>query len=107
MTTHKITKNVIIFVAALSYMEKSYCAGIPFQLIERTALKGVRPNVYIYNSIILACVRYKLWQTRLELFKKVDGAQRTPRAPGHLLLSAFLIEVEGGGVGRPVTSWRC
>ena len=55
MTELGIQKNVVIFGAATSCMEKCCRPDISFQLMERMKLEGVTPNVHIYNSVISAC----------------------------------------------------
>jgi len=72
MTQMGIKKNVIIFGAAMSCMEKSCRADIAFQLMDRMKLEDVKPNVHIYNSAISACARCNLWERGYELFKEMD-----------------------------------
>lgn len=67
-----IKKNVIIFGAAMSCMEKSCRADIAFQLMERMKHEDVAPNVHIYNSAISACARCNLWEKGYELFQEMD-----------------------------------
>lgn len=67
-----IQKNVIIFGAAMSCMEKCCRADICFQLMERMKLEGVAPNVHIYNSAISACARSNLWEKGYDLFKEME-----------------------------------
>jgi pentatricopeptide repeat protein len=74
MSEMGIQKNVIIFGAALSCMEKCCRADISFQLMERMKLEHVAPNVHIYNSIISACARSNLWEKGYEVFKEMDNA---------------------------------
>jgi pentatricopeptide repeat protein len=73
MTEMGIPKNVIIFGAALSCMEKCCRADICFQLMERMRQEGVAPNVHIYNSAISACARSNLWEKGYELFREMDS----------------------------------
>jgi pentatricopeptide repeat protein len=72
MTDIGIPKNVIIFGAALSCMEKCCRADISFQLMERMKLEGITPNVHIYNSVISACARCNLWAKGHDLFREMD-----------------------------------
>jgi pentatricopeptide repeat protein len=72
MTEMGIKKNVIIFGAAMSCMEKCCRADISFQLMERMKLEGIQPNVHIYNSAISACARCGLWEKGHLLFKEMD-----------------------------------
>eukprot|EP00541_Cyclophora_tenuis_P016329 CAMPEP_0116552880 /NCGR_PEP_ID=MMETSP0397-20121206/6731_1 /TAXON_ID=216820 /ORGANISM="Cyclophora tenuis, Strain ECT3854" /LENGTH=581 /DNA_ID=CAMNT_0004077877 /DNA_START=184 /DNA_END=1929 /DNA_ORIENTATION=- len=72
MTELGIKKNVIIFGAAMSCMEKCCRADIAFQLMDRMKMEGVAPNVHIYNSAISACARCNLWEKGLELFQEMD-----------------------------------
>lgn len=72
MTQMGIKKNVIIFGAAMSCMEKSCRADIAFQLMERMKHEDVTPNVHIYNSAISACARCNLWEKGYELFQEMD-----------------------------------
>lgn len=72
MTDMGIEKNVIIFGAAMSCMEKCCRADISFQLMERMKIEGIVPNVHIYNSAISACARCNLWAKGYELFKEMD-----------------------------------
>jgi pentatricopeptide repeat protein len=74
MSEMGIQKNVIIFGAALSAMEKCCRADISFQLMERMKLEHVAPNVHIYNSIISACARSNLWEKGYEVFQEMDKA---------------------------------
>jgi pentatricopeptide repeat protein len=76
MAERGIPKNVIIFGAAMSCMEKSCRADIAFQLMERMKVEGVMPNVHIYNSAISACARCNLWQEGLRLFEEMDSATK-------------------------------
>jgi pentatricopeptide repeat protein len=76
MAERSIPKNVIIFGAAMSCMEKSCRADIAFQLMERMKVEGVTPNVHIYNSAISACARCNLWQEGLRLFEEMDSASK-------------------------------
>lgn len=75
MSEMGIQKNVIIFGAALSAMEKCCRADISFQLMERMKLEHVAPNVHIYNSIISACARSNLWEKGYEVFQEMDKAK--------------------------------
>jgi pentatricopeptide repeat protein len=75
MSEMGIQKNVIIFGAALSAMEKCCRADISFQLMERMKLEHVAPNVHIYNSIISACARSNLWEKGYEVFQEMDKAR--------------------------------
>ena len=86
-------KNVIIFGAAMSCMEKSHRADIAFQLMDRMKLERVRPNVHIYNSVISACARCKLWKKGFELFKEMDevGVKRDVVTYNAVLGEFFLI----------------
>ena len=72
MTEVGIKKNVIIFGAAMSCMEKTHRADIAFQLMDRMKIEGVAPNVHIYNSAISACARSSLWEKALELFNEME-----------------------------------
>jgi pentatricopeptide repeat protein len=72
MTQMGIKKNVIIFGAAMSCMEKSCRADIAFQLMERMKHEDVAANVHIYNSAISACARCNLWEKGYELFQEMD-----------------------------------
>eukprot|EP00733_Pompholyxophrys_punicea_P001172 Pompholyxophrys_punicea_v1_NODE_523_length_1771_cov_1.611305.p1 type:complete len:420 gc:universal NODE_523_length_1771_cov_1.611305:426-1685(+) len=72
MTEMGIAKNVIIFGAAMSCMEKCCRADIAFQLMERMKIEGIAPNVHIYNSAISACARCNLWEKGYALFKEMD-----------------------------------
>jgi pentatricopeptide repeat protein len=72
MTEMGIKKNVIIFGAAMSCMEKSCRADIAFQLMDRMKLEDVAANVHIYNSAISACARCNLWEKGYELFNEMD-----------------------------------
>ena len=62
MTELGIQKNVVIFGAATSCMEKCCRPDISFQLMERMKLEGVTPNVHIYNRYVHGkenlCVAY-------------------------------------------------
>lgn len=58
MTELGIQKNVVIFGAATSCMEKCCRPDISFQLMERMKMEGVTPNVHIYNSVISACGKH-------------------------------------------------
>lgn len=75
MTELGIHKNVVIFGAATSCMEKCCRPDISFQLMERMKMEGVTPNVHIYNSVISACARCDLWEKGFELFKEMDAAR--------------------------------
>jgi pentatricopeptide repeat protein len=68
----RIKKNVIIFGAAMSCMEKCCRADIAFQLMDRMKMEGVAPNVHIFNSAISACARCNLWSKGLELFEEME-----------------------------------
>jgi pentatricopeptide repeat protein len=72
MTEVGIKKNVIIFGAAMSCMEKTHRADIALQLMDRMKIEGVAPNVHIYNSAISACARNGLWEKGLELFNEME-----------------------------------
>jgi pentatricopeptide repeat domain-containing protein 1 len=72
MTEMGIKKNVIIFGAAMSCMEKSCRADIAFLLMERMKAENVAPNVHIYNSAISACARCNLWEKGYELFNEME-----------------------------------
>lgn len=74
MTELGIQKNVVIFGAATSCMEKCCRPDISFQLMERMKMEGVTPNVHIYNSVISACARCDLWEKGFELFQEMDMA---------------------------------
>jgi pentatricopeptide repeat protein len=74
MTEMGIRKNVIIFGAAMSCMEKSCRADIAFQLMDRMKLEDVAPNVHIFNSAISACARCNLWEKGYDLFKEMEQA---------------------------------
>lgn len=69
---YRIRKNVIIFGAAMSCMEKCCRADIAFQLMDRMKMEGVAPNVHIFNSAISACARCNLWKKGLELFEAME-----------------------------------
>jgi pentatricopeptide repeat protein len=72
MTEMKIPKNVIIFGAAMSCMEKCGRADIGFQLMKRMKEEGIAPNVHIYNSAISACARSNLWEKGYELYEEME-----------------------------------
>ena len=72
MTEMGIPKNVIIFGAAMSCMEKCSRADIAFQLMKRMKEEGIAPNVHIYNSAISACARCNLWEKGYELYEEMD-----------------------------------
>lgn len=72
MTEMGIPKNVIIFGAAMSCMEKCSRADIGFQLMKRMKEEGIAPNVHIYNSAISACARSNLWEKGYELYEEMD-----------------------------------
>ena len=72
MTEMGIKKNVIIFGAAMSCMEKSCRADIAFQLMDRMKIEEVAPNVHIYNSAISACARCNLWEKGYELYMEME-----------------------------------
>jgi pentatricopeptide repeat domain-containing protein 1 len=72
MTEAGINKNVIIFGAAMSCMEKAHRADIAFLLLDQMKVEGVAPNVHIYNSAISACARSGLWEKGLELFNEME-----------------------------------
>jgi pentatricopeptide repeat protein len=72
MTEIGIPKNVIIFGAAMSCMEKCSRADIAFQLMKRMKEEGIAPNVHIYNSAISACARCGLWEKGYELYEEMD-----------------------------------
>jgi pentatricopeptide repeat protein len=74
MSEMGIQKNVIIFGAALSCMEKCCRADISFQLMDRMKLERVAPNVHIYNSIISACARSNLWEKGYQVFLEMEKA---------------------------------
>jgi pentatricopeptide repeat protein len=78
MTEMGIPKNVIIFGAAMSCMEKCSRADIGFQLMKRMKEESIAPNVHIYNSAIYACARSNLWEKGYELYEEMDqeGAKR-------------------------------
>jgi hypothetical protein len=60
MSEMGIAKNVIIFGAALTCMEKCGRADIAFALMSRMKGEGVNPNVHCYNNVISACARCRL-----------------------------------------------
>jgi pentatricopeptide repeat protein len=72
MTEMGIPKNVIIFGAAMSCMEKCSRADIGFQLMKRMKEEGIAPNVHIYNSAISACARSNLWEKGHELYEEME-----------------------------------
>jgi pentatricopeptide repeat protein len=72
MTEMGIPKNVIIFGAAMSCMEKCSRADIGFQLMKRMKEEGITPNVHIYNSAISACARSNLWEKGYELYEEME-----------------------------------
>lgn len=72
MTEMGIQKNVIIFGAAMSCMEKCSRADIGFQLMKRMKEEGIAPNVHIYNSAISACARSNLWEKGYELYEEME-----------------------------------
>lgn len=72
MTEMGITKNVIIFGAAMSCMEKCCRADISFQLMDRMKIEGIKPNVHIYNSAISACARCGLVEKGYDLFREMS-----------------------------------
>lgn len=72
MTEMGIQKNVIIFGAAMSCMEKCSRADIGFQLMKRMKEEGIVPNVHIYNSAISACARSNLWEKGYELYLEME-----------------------------------
>ena len=72
MTEMGISKNVIIFGAAMSCMEKCSRADIGFQLMKRMKEEGITPNVHIYNSAISACARSNLWEKGFELYEEME-----------------------------------
>jgi pentatricopeptide repeat protein len=72
MTEMGIPKNVIIFGAAMSCMEKCSRADIGFQLMKRMKEEGIAPNVHIYNSAISACARCNLWEKGFELYEEME-----------------------------------
>ena len=72
MTEMGIPKNVIIFGAAMSCMEKCSRADIGFQLMKRMKEEGIAPNVHIYNSAISACARSNLWEKGYELYEEME-----------------------------------
>jgi pentatricopeptide repeat protein len=72
MTEMGIQKNVIIFGAAMSCMEKCSRADIGFQLMKRMKEEGIVPNVHIYNSAISACARSNLWEKGYELYQEME-----------------------------------
>jgi pentatricopeptide repeat protein len=78
MTEMGIPKNVIIFGAAMSCIEKCSRADIGFQLMKRMKEEGIAPNVHIYNSAISACARSNLWEKGYELYEEMEacGVQR-------------------------------
>jgi pentatricopeptide repeat protein len=67
-----IPKNVIIFGAAMSCMEKCGRANIGFELMKRMRGEGIAPNVHIYNSLISACARSNLWEKGYELYEEME-----------------------------------
>jgi pentatricopeptide repeat protein len=71
MTDMGIQKNVIIFGAAMSCMEKCSRADIGFELLKRMRIDGIEPNVHIYNSLISACSRSNLWEKGYELYEEM------------------------------------
>ena len=72
MTEMGIQKNVIIFGAAMSCMEKCSRADIGFQLMKRMKEDGIQPNVHIFNSAISACARSNLWEKGYELYLEME-----------------------------------
>ena len=72
MTEMGIQKNVIIFGAAMSCMEKCSRADIGFQLMKRMKEEGISPNVHIFNSAISACARSNLWEKGYELYMEME-----------------------------------
>ena len=72
MSDKGIKKNVIIFGAAMSCMEKSCRADIAFKLMDAMVGEGLTPNTHIYNSIISTCARCNLWEKGYELFQEMD-----------------------------------
>lgn len=81
MTDMGIAKNVIIFGAAMSCMEKCSRADIGFELLKRMRSDGVQPNVHIYNSLISACSRSGLWEKGYELYEEM-GHMNLKRVSG-------------------------
>jgi pentatricopeptide repeat protein len=73
-----IKKNVIIFGAALSCMQKACRADIAFQLMDRMKLENISPNVHIYNSAISACSSCGLWEKGFELFNEMQRVGVVP-----------------------------
>jgi pentatricopeptide repeat protein len=73
MTEMGIPKNVIIFGAAMSCIEKCSRADIGFQLMKRMKEEGIAPNVHIYNSAISACARSNLWEKGYELYEEMEA----------------------------------
>lgn len=73
-----IPKNVIIYGAAISCMEKSNRVDIALQLFNGDDGKmsmtkdGIRPNAHIYNSIILACARGGMSERGYKIFRAMD-----------------------------------
>jgi pentatricopeptide repeat protein len=97
MTEMGIRKNVIIFGAAMSCMEKSCRADIGFLLMDRMRSEHVAPNVHIYNSVISACARCNLWQKGYELFKEMEEVQVARDVVTYnAVLDAVCTEVELG-----------
>jgi pentatricopeptide repeat protein len=72
MTEMGIEKNVIIFGAAMSCMEKCGRADIGFQLLQRMKEEGIQPNTHTYNSAISACARSNLWEKGYELYQEME-----------------------------------
>ena len=72
MTEAGIKKNVVIFGAAMSCMEKTHRADIALRLMDQMKIEGIAPNVHIYNSAISACARNGLWEKGLELFNEME-----------------------------------
>jgi hypothetical protein len=73
MTELGIAKNVIIFRADMSCLEKMCFPNIAFQLIKRMKLEGVTPNVQIYNSAISAFASCNIWKDGSHLLEEIDG----------------------------------
>jgi len=79
MEERKIKKNVIIYGAAIAVMEKSYQAGLALKLLNKCVEdEGINPNVFIYNSVILACARCNMKETAQKLFHKMSDLGLAP-----------------------------
>ena len=73
MDQRHIQKNVIIYGAAISCMEKSCKADIAFRLMDQMKDDYLRPNVHIYNSVISACARCNLPEKGYQLYLEMEG----------------------------------